>query len=586
MISAIRQQLTPLWQALHLPHPSVKEAEARRKIIFLSRLLSWLVLINLIAIPLMVTATTLLTDLGIAIVSASTVLLTITFLINRTPYYSVAPYLLIGITLSAIFGVFLSYPYSIPDRSLNFLVLVVFVASRLFGSRGLIHVILMVLGGILLMPLMSQTPYNFHTVFWFNSMASVSLLVITVSRENEQQKLINSEQNRREVELRYQSLFQHVGEAVFILGLEGKNLDINEQGLRVLGLTREEFLSRHAQDHIAPEDRAKMHDTLRRMIAGEQFPVYERKYVHKNGSIRIGEVLAMLVKDSDGKPLYIQSIVRDVTERRQEEQKRLELAIQNERATLLNQLINEFSHYVRTPLANVKNSSYLIGRWVNSPDKINRHVEIIDEEVARMSELLDEMLTLARLETPTATEQPDYLSLNRLLSDLLPPPNGSGKPDPEHEWDFEKCPTNPHIFAHRTLLMDAFTRLFDNARLYTPINGKIYIRTQAQENVVQVAISDSGIGISKNDLPHIFENFYRSDMAREIDPLGSGMGLPITRRIIELHRGVIDVESFSGVGTAFYIYFPLDRTTRLTLDSVPTFSKLPFMPSTGIFDFL
>jgi signal transduction histidine kinase len=115
------------------------------------------------------------------------------------------------------------------------------------------------------------------------------------------------------------------------------------------------------------------------------------------------------------------------------------------------------------------------------------------------------------------------------------------------------------IQADSGAIRRALLILIDNAAKYTPAGGNIAVHCEARNESAALSVSDTGIGISKEDAVHIFDRFWRADKARSREHGGAGLGLSIAKWIVEMHRGSIDVESEPGKGSTFYIRVPLDR---------------------------
>lgn len=377
------------------------------------------------------------------------------------------------------------------------------------------------------------------------------------------------EREKREYEMRYRAIFEHSTDGVFVVDLAGHVISANRRGMEMLGVSEEEYRKSQWWDFVVPEQHFEVTDVIKRLVAGETLPVYLRRFQRRGGEIFTAEVASTLVRDMVGKPIYMQSIVRDITERRKAEAGQLALAVQQHRTILLRQLINDFSHHVRTPLANIKNSSYLLQR-VDDPDKQRRHSEVIHMEIDRLVTLMDDLLTLTRIEPEAETQTPTPVELNDLLRDVVPSPAGTGLPDAMHQWVFHPTDESLILFGNHSRLVEMFRRLLVNAQGYTPIGGHISIWVTAipMLNAVCVTVADTGIGIEPDDIDHIFDTFYRSDTARTLNPLSSGLGLSISRKIAELHRGLMTVASKPDKGSQFRVWLPLDLTTVLTLDKL------------------
>lgn len=347
---------------------------------------------------------------------------------------------------------------------------------------------------------------------------------------------IEDQRQRRESQLRYEALFNHTSDAVYIIGMNGSLLGANQQGLDMLGVTLEEFLHNAVDSFVADEERQASLDMVRRVLNGETVPLYERRFKRKDASVFDAEVSVSLVRDENGAPMYVQSIVRDISERKQNAERQLQASIQAERSALLRQLVDDFAHHVRTPLANLKNSLYLMGRLDESrrPELISN----MDEEINRIKLLLEDVITITRLERNTNTDSLEQIDMNQLLYRLVPDVGVR-----QHDWQLDLDPRKPIVLGHSQRLTDAFRRLFHNAELYTPTHKRIHITSQISDKHLRISIADEGIGIPVDDLPHIFEYFYRADNARLKYPQRNGLGLAIAKKVIEEHRGTIQVYS-------------------------------------------
>jgi PAS domain S-box-containing protein len=378
------------------------------------------------------------------------------------------------------------------------------------------------------------------------------------------------ERQKKEYERRYKALYENSHDGIFILRMDGSYMSANRRGLEMMGVSSEEFITASYLDFVPPEERDKSEATMEKLKAGEVLPIYMRTFRRRNGETFPAEVSAMLVHDEQGEPLYIQSIVRDVSERQRIEQNRLQLRVQQERNKLLKQLIDDFSHHVRTPLSNIKNGSYLMYRYYDHPEKRQQQLQVVDSEVERLVFLTDDLLTLTRLEPEQEANTVTTVRLDALVRQILPAPLGTAPEDPAHHWHYDCDEDIPPILGNEPRLMEMFRRLFSNAHHYTPAGGKIDVRVvfHPQKEATAVSVIDTGIGIAPEDLPLIFDNFYRSDNARNLRPSSSGLGLSICRKIAEMHKGIIHVESTLGVGTHVQVWLPCNPGVTLDYDTL------------------
>ena len=185
-----------------------------------------------------------------------------------------------------------------------------------------------------------------------------------------------------------------------------------------------------------------------------------------------------------------------------------------------------------------------------------RSLETISQEARRMSHIVDQLLALARADSGREKFSLRRVNLGRLVTKL-----GSDVEmlcrDKGLKYQLGQT-KNLVVKGDRAKLRQLLLNILDNAIRYTPHGGEISVSVQAEGEMAVVSISDTGIGIPPEDLPHIFERFYRVDKARSRSEGGSGLGLAIAKHITEIHGGRIEIESKLGTGSTFRVYLPLD----------------------------
>lgn len=212
--------------------------------------------------------------------------------------------------------------------------------------------------------------------------------------------------------------------------------------------------------------------------------------------------------------------------------------------TMRQDFISNVSHEIQSPLTSISGFAVLLKRPGLPDDERQRYASIIETESKRLSSLSDNLLKLSSLDNNPVIKS-DF-RLDRQLSNviLMLEPQWSEK-NLAVEADLKKC----MIGGDQDLLSQVWVNLLVNAIKFTPEGGVIFV--SANENIVKIA--DTGIGISKDDLPHIFERFYKVDKARDRALGGNGLGLSLVKKIVELHGGGITVESEPEKGTVFTI---------------------------------
>jgi heavy metal sensor kinase len=229
---------------------------------------------------------------------------------------------------------------------------------------------------------------------------------------------------------------------------------------------------------------------------------------------------------------------------------RLEKAFQRQK-----QFTSDASHELRAPLAVIEAESSLALQQERPSSDYQRSLEIISQESKQMSSLIDQLLTLARADA--GKEQWNFTELNigKLITNLSTDVEILCQ---EKGLSFQLGQTQDLVVkGDEARLRELFMNLLDNAIRYTPSPGTVSVSFRREGQMAVVAITDTGIGIPSEDIPFIFERFYRVDKSRSRAEGGSGLGLAICRNIAEAHRGKIEVESQVGVGSTFSVWLPL-----------------------------
>jgi signal transduction histidine kinase len=234
------------------------------------------------------------------------------------------------------------------------------------------------------------------------------------------------------------------------------------------------------------------------------------------------------------------------------------VAIENARLFQQSDLIADLVHELRTPMASLSTAVHLLVRPDLPAEQRSRITEIIRDETFRVSELASSFLDLAKLESGRAQFRPEVFDLGKLLEDC----DGvmrSRATEKGLAVTLNLEPNMPPIKADRDKLKQVILNLISNAIKYNNPDGTITISATAVTDGVQIAVSDTGPGISPEGLAHLFQKFYRAPGAEKMAS-GTGLGLAICKRIVEVHNGRISVTSQVDVGTTFTVYLPLGTT--------------------------
>jgi two-component system phosphate regulon sensor histidine kinase PhoR len=259
------------------------------------------------------------------------------------------------------------------------------------------------------------------------------------------------------------------------------------------------------------------------------------------------------LKDSDGQVTGLVGISHDITPRKRKEEQALELARERERVKMMTSFTKDAAHDFRTPLSTISTSVYLLLKSTDA-DQRERHGQTIEQAVQRLTQLLDGLTTMTQLDSLNELEM-HVVDVNELIESVVSVVSDTPRAGLRPVLKLDK--TVQWVCGAAYELRQALRNLVDNALLYTPGEGSVVIRTFQAGDHVAVEVRDTGIGISADDLPRIFDRFYRTDTARSSETGGIGLGLSIARKIVELHQGRLEVESELGKGSVFRVYLPV-----------------------------
>ena len=242
-------------------------------------------------------------------------------------------------------------------------------------------------------------------------------------------------------------------------------------------------------------------------------------------------------------------VLHDITEQQKVERER-------------KQFVSNVSHELRTPLTSVKSyvEALTDGAW-QDPDVAPGFLHVVQDETDRMIRMINDLLSLSRMDSGTSKLDLEYVNLNELFNYILDRFDMILKKSDD---ETSKKYTIDRVFTKKDLWVeidtDKFTQVVDNlmnnAVKYSPDGGVITARLLETHNHVILSISDQGLGIPRADIPHVFDRFFRVDKARSRKQGGTGLGLAISKEVINFLGGQIWVDSVEGRGSTFYISLP------------------------------
>ncbi|HTP02023.1 MAG TPA: GAF domain-containing sensor histidine kinase [Anaerolineales bacterium] len=235
------------------------------------------------------------------------------------------------------------------------------------------------------------------------------------------------------------------------------------------------------------------------------------------------------------------------------------VAIENARLFQQSDLISEFVHELRTPLASLSTATYLLLRPEMSREQQEQIIHNIHSETLRLNSMASSFLDLARLESGRVQFRKTSFNAADLLFECKDIMNSKAEDEDVHI-RIEGSESMPPCEADRDKLKQVILNLLSNAIKYNRPNGSVFMSASATEPNVCMTVQDTGIGIPEEAIPHLFEKFYRVHDA-EGNPSGTGLGLSICRQIVQGHGGRMEVKSKVGVGTSFTVIIPRSGKT-------------------------
>ncbi|MGK7929347.1 MAG: PAS domain S-box protein [Spirulina sp.] len=367
-------------------------------------------------------------------------------------------------------------------------------------------------------------------------------------------------------EKRLQLALEASGDGLWDWNIATGEVYFNHLWCEMLGYRQEELSGRIEtwQTLIHPEDLSQFRESLDAHFQ-ESSHSFALDYRLRMGSGEWKWVAGygkVVDRDETGKPLRAIGTHRDISDRKQAEQEVLK-ALTKEKE--LNQLKSGFitiaSHEFRTPLTVIIAAAKLLEHY---DDKLSREqkkqqLERLLRASDRLLRLLEDILILGKADAGKIECNPAPMDLKVFCEELLAELRLSD--DDRHELIFsDRGSTDHKVSLDENLLHHILSNLLSNALKYSPVNGEVELELQIRDRHAIFKVSDRGIGIPPEDMPHLFEAFHRAKNSRNIQ--GTGLGLAIVKRAVNLHSGTISVESRAGGGTMFAVTIPFSSTSR------------------------
>jgi len=380
------------------------------------------------------------------------------------------------------------------------------------------------------------------------------------------------------MESRYRKLLHAAPDAILEVNEEGRILMLNEAVERMFGYSRAELLGLSV-DHLVPASMRSGHSQHRAAYAKRPNTRPMGTGLELQGQRKDGSLFPVEISLSPNwieGSLHVIASVRDITERKAvenriqalREQYTAELTMKNEQLEArnreveqANRLKNEFlasmSHELRTPLHTIIGFSELLTEQLEGPlgEKQQRFVGHILQDARHLLELINEILDISKIESGRLELKRESFDFSQCVEEVLA---GIRHQAATKNITLEnKNRFQSSLYADRLRVKEILYNLLSNAVKFTPERGRVWVEGSSEGGTLHVSVCDTGIGIPEQEHPSIFEKFYQVGDASGGTREGTGLGLPITKHLVELHGGTISVESRPGQGSSFRLTFPL-----------------------------
>ena len=325
----------------------------------------------------------------------------------------------------------------------------------------------------------------------------------------------------------------------------------NRAAERMFGFTAEEAIGRSIRMIIPPERQREEDDVLDRIRKSQPIRHFETERMRKDGSRLNISLTVSPIKDATGRIIGASKIARDISSQ-------VELI---RRLGEANRIKDEFlamlSHELRTPLNAVIGYTQMLRSGYIGDERRDQVIEIIDRNAKLLSQLVSDMLDVSSIVTGKIKLRPapvDLLQIARAAADVVRPTMLAKSVEFVVECDDEPLIAN----ADADRLQQVFWNLLSNAAKFTPEGGRVSMDLRRAGSSALITVTDTGIGITKDFLPHIFERFRQAEAGSRREYGGLGLGLSIVRHFTELHGGSVAAESEGkGRGSTFRVMLPL-----------------------------
>lgn len=351
-----------------------------------------------------------------------------------------------------------------------------------------------------------------------------------------------TQENLEQESKRLHSILSYMTDGVLATNRRGKITMINDMAKKQLGVQKEDVLNKSILELLKIEDEYELRDLI------TQVPELMIDSQDANGEYLSLRVRFALVRRESGFISGLVAVLHDTTEQEKEERER-------------RLFVSNVSHELRTPLTSVKSYLEALDEGALSEPVAPDFIKVSLDETNRMMRMVTDLLHLSRIDNATSHLDVELINFTAFITFILNRFDKMRGPDEEKKYELVRdYPiTSVWIEIDTDKMTQVIDNILNNAIKYSPDGGKITVTMKTTDDQMILSISDQGLGIPKQDLPRIFDRFYRVDRARSRAQGGTGLGLSIAKEIIKQHKGFIWAKSEYGKGSTFTIVLPYDK---------------------------
>ena len=351
-----------------------------------------------------------------------------------------------------------------------------------------------------------------------------------------------TQENLEQESKRLHSILSYMTDGVLATNRRGQITMINDMAKKQLGVQKEEVLNKSILELLKIEDEYELRDLI------TQIPELTIDSQDTNGEYLSLRVRFALVRRESGFISGLVAVLHDTTEQEKEERER-------------RLFVSNVSHELRTPLTSVKSYLEALDEGALYDPVAPDFIKVSLDETNRMMRMVTDLLHLSRIDNATTKLDIELINFTAFITFILNRFDKMRNQDEEKKYELVRdYPiTSVWIEIDTDKMTQVIDNILNNAIKYSPDGGKITVSMKTTDDQMILSISDQGLGIPKQDLPRIFDRFYRVDRARSRAQGGTGLGLAIAKEIIKQHNGFIWAKSEYGKGSTFTIVLPYDK---------------------------